>query len=178
MPFHHQHQGLQHPHSASMTALHYPHHQDDRAASMHDLRFGRPPSKNYASEPDLRGSSPPSVAPMSMPHTIISQSPTKGRIKSKKKYKAPPVPQGEMNNTHSLPRGAMRSQSVSNVAGQAHHPHGQNHCAVHFADSIEKEITSSPEAQKQKTRKIGLFRKKNESRRPSSGEDQRSSGEE
>ena len=161
-----------------MTALHYPQLPDERVSSIHDLRFGRPPSKNYASEPDLRGSSSPSAAPMSMPHTIISQSPTKGRIKSKKKYKAPPVPPNEMNNCHSLPRGAMRSHSVSDVGGQPHHPHAQNHCAVHFADTVEKELTSSPEVQKQKTRKLGLFRKKNESRRPSSGEDQRSSGEE
>ncbi|XP_045133457.1 LOW QUALITY PROTEIN: serine/arginine repetitive matrix protein 2-like [Portunus trituberculatus] len=177
MPLHHQPPGMPHPHSASMTALHYPCHQDERAASIHDLRFGRPPSKNYASEPDLRGSASPSVAPMSMPHTIISQSPTKGRIKSKKKYKAPPVPQGEMS-THSLPRGAMRSHSVSDMAGLPHPSHSQNHCAVHFADSIDKEITSSPEGQKRKTRKIGLFRKNNESRRLSSGDDQRSSGEE
>lgn len=144
---------------------------------MHDLRFGRPPSKNYASEPDLRGSCPPSAVPAPMPHTIISQSPTKGRIKSKKKYKAPPVPPGEMNDSHSLPRTAMRSHSLSDMANHGHNSHGQNHCAVHFADH-DTEMTSSPEVHKQKTRKIGLFRKKNESRRPSSGEDQRSSGEE
>ncbi|KAG0730034.1 hypothetical protein GWK47_029125 [Chionoecetes opilio] len=178
MPLHHPHPGIQHPHSASMTALHYPHHQDDRACSIHDLRFGRPPSKNYASEPDLRGPCPTSVAPISIPHTIISQSPTKGRIKSKKKHKAPPVPPSEMSNSYSLPRGAMRSHSVSDMAGPAHHTHGQTQCAVHFADNIDKDIASSPEVYKQKTRKMGLFRKKNESRRPSSGEDQRSSGEE
>ncbi|KAK3881079.1 hypothetical protein Pcinc_014460 [Petrolisthes cinctipes] len=150
---------LHQPHSASMTALHFPQYPDERVASMHDLRFGRPPPKTYASEPDLRGPSPPTaVSPP--PHTIISQSPTKGRIKSKKKYKAPPVPNSGPHDTQSLPRSVERSHSVGSMIPHQHHqqpaPWG-----VHFA---EQPVQSPP--RKQKSRKIGLFRKKNESRRP------------
>ncbi|XP_042236076.1 serine/arginine repetitive matrix protein 2-like isoform X2 [Homarus americanus] len=173
-----QHHALHQPHSASMTALHYPHFHDERAASIHDLRFGRPPSKNYASEPDLRGPSPPTAVPSPPPHTIISQSPTKGRIKSKKKYKAPPVPPAGMIDSHSLPRGAERSHSLSDMTPQASHSQWPTPCVVHFADQPQRHMVSSPKPQKPKSRKIGLFRKKNESRRPKGGEEHRSSGEE
>ncbi|KAK8748481.1 hypothetical protein OTU49_016168 [Cherax quadricarinatus] len=169
-----QQQQQQQQHSASMTTLHYPHPHDERTAAIHDLRFGRPPSKNYASEPDLRGSSPPTSVPSPLSHTIISQSPTKGRIKSKKKYKAPPVPIGGIGDSHSLPRGAERSHSLGNVAVQSSQGQWPAPCAVHFADHI----ASSPEPLKPKARKMGLFRKKNESRRSAIVDDHRSSGEE
>ncbi|XP_045581294.1 serine/arginine repetitive matrix protein 2 [Procambarus clarkii] len=166
-------QHLHQPHTASLTTLHYPHPHDERAASIHDLRFGRPPSKNYASEPDLRGPSPPTSAASPPPHTIISQSPTKGRIKSKKKYKAPPVPIGGMGDSHSLPRSAERSHSLGDVTYQASQNHWPTPCAVHFAEHID----SSPEPKVPKTRKMGLFRKKNESRRTSVADEPRNSRE-
>lgn len=153
-----------------MTALHNPHLHDERAASIHDLRFGRPPSKNYASEPDLRGPTPTPITPPQTQHTIISQSPTKGRIKSKKKYKAPAAPVENVMDTHSLPRGAERAHSVSDIAMQDHWSQ--------WPGSSSRPRDSPYEAQKSKPRKMGLFRKKNESRRPVPGEDQRSSSEE
>lgn len=145
---------------------------------MHDFRFGRPPSKNYASEPDLRGPSPPTDVPTPPAHTIISQSPTKGKIKSKKKHKAPPIPQAGMLNSYSLPRGAERSHSVGDVTSRSIHSQSPTPSGVHFALHPHGQMTGSPEPQKPKARKMGLFRKKNESRRPSTGDEQRSSGEE
>ncbi|XP_071524573.1 uncharacterized protein [Panulirus ornatus] len=173
-----QHHVLQQPHSASMTTLHYPHLHDERPPTMHDFRFGRPPSKNYASEPDLRGPSPPKDIPTPPPHTIISQSPTKGKIKSKKKHKAPPIPLAGMHNSHSLPRGAERCHSMGDVTARSTHSQSPTPSGVHFAPQPDRHMAVSPEPQKPKARKIGLFRKKNESRRPSTGDEQRSSGEE
>lgn len=161
---HQPHHPLQPPHSASMTALHHPYFHDERAASIHEIRFGRPPSKSYASEPDLRGPTPPTPVALPPPHTIISESPTKGRIKSKKKYKAPPVPPVGMNEVPSHSRTSEHSYSVGDVAAQSSHNQTPHHYGVHWAGQLSSPVGTSPDSQKPKTRKIGLFRKKNESR--------------
>ncbi|KAK7066404.1 hypothetical protein SK128_020169 [Halocaridina rubra] len=159
---HHPHHPLQPPLSASMTALHHPYFNDERAVSIHELRFGRPPSKNYASEPDLRGPTPPTPVAISPPHTIISESPTKGRIKSKKKYKAPPVPHPANNENIPLPQNGERSHIMIDPLAQSHvsHPY-----SVHWASQSNSPNGKNPDTQKPKVRKIGLFRKKNETRR-------------
>lgn len=152
MPHHHSMTHLQHQmsmhghHSGSTSALHHQQMYDERAASMHNLRIGYPP-KNYASEPDLRGASPP-VAPTT-PHTIISQSPTKGKIKSKKKSKAPTPPK----EIQSSPRASETLDSNYSLSSSL-----QN-------QPWPQEIQHPKEEKKTKSRKIGLFRKKHESRK-------------
>ena len=151
-------------HSNSMTHLHqqcvaHPsqNNEQSRAGSMHELRFGPLPSKVYTSEPDLRvgGSIIPPVK-HSPPHTIISQSPTKGKIKSKKRNRAPPPP---LNNDGTFSDGYLSEHSRI---------HSEGTRAVHWGTS---DTQSRPASQvsshrsKSKNRKIGLFKKKNESRK-------------
>lgn len=149
-------------HSNSMTHLHQqcvvhpsPAMDPSRSGSMHELRFGYPPSKVYTSEPDLRvgGNSVQMPAPHS-PHTIVSQSPTKGRIKSKKRNRAPPPP-----SNGALSDGYVHDNSRANSESQR---------AVHWGTS---DTHSRPPSQvsssksKSKSKKVGLFKKKNDGRK-------------
>ncbi|CAL4121898.1 unnamed protein product [Meganyctiphanes norvegica] len=160
MPHHHSMTHLHHKmpmnghHSGSTSALHHQPMYDERANSMHELRVGYPP-KNYASEPDLRGTSPPIA--QSPPHTIISQSPTKGKIKSKKKSKAPTPPK-ELQYSPQSPEISESNYSIS--------PLPQN-------PSWPQEIQHPKEEKKTKSRKIGLFRKKHESRKLNSSNEEK-----
>lgn len=112
-------------------------------------RFGLAPSKSFTSEPDLRASPPTSHASLPIssnaPHTIISESPTKGKIKSKKRYKAPSPP-NPVQASISLPLDYVPSPNMSS----------ENWSSI-----------SSPKHQKSsknKPKKIGLFKKKSESK--------------
>ncbi|XP_076033841.1 uncharacterized protein LOC143020871 [Oratosquilla oratoria] len=173
-----------HPHSASLSALHGPscsggglpgpfYPDASRAASVHDLRFVQPPSKSYASEPDLRNAGPlmPGSPISPMPHTIISQSPTKGRIKSKKKYKAPSPPSDNSRLQAFNPLKGPRSRSLSDSSQDASPPpHGQDLLpwAPWHGNPPQSPVE---EPSKPKTRKMGLFKKKNESKKSSKKEE-------
>ncbi|XP_066964168.1 SAFB-like transcription modulator isoform X2 [Macrobrachium rosenbergii] len=170
------HHPLQPPHSASMSALHHPHLNNDHACLIHDIRFGRPPSKTYASEPDLRGPTPSTPVSVPQTHTIISESPTKGRIKSKKKYKAPPVPQNGINESYPTPKEE-HSYSVGDDAMQSPQGYISQEYGVHWAGQLISQHCTSPNDQKPKPRKGGLFRKKNETRCTSADEHYSSSNE-
>ncbi|KAF2348295.1 hypothetical protein FHG87_020949 [Trinorchestia longiramus] len=148
-------------HSNSMTHLHQqcalhpsPRMEHSRSGSMHELRFGYPPSKVYTSEPDLRvggNSTVPLPVPHS-PHTIVSQSPTKGRIKSKKRNRAPPPPANGVLSDEYIPDNSRAGSEVQR--------------AVHWGTSdTQSRPPSQVSSSKSKSRKLGLFKKKNDGRK-------------
>ena len=92
----------------------------------------------------------------SPPHTIISDSPTKGRIKSKKRNRAPPPP---VNTDATFSDGYITDQHRISSEGTR---------AVHWGASDTHSRPSSQVSSyksKGKGRKIGLFKKKNDSRK-------------
>ncbi|XP_018019531.1 uncharacterized protein LOC108675998 [Hyalella azteca] len=147
-------------HSNSLTHLHQPcaihpspRLDPSRGGSMHDLRFGYPPSKVYTSEPDLRAGSHPVAMPVPhSPHTIVSQSPTKGRIKSKKRNRAPPPPgSGALSDGYVHDNGRAGSEVQR---------------AVHWGTSdTHSRPPSQVSSSRSKSRKIGLFKKKSDGRK-------------